>query len=252
MVLQDNKTHQSNFRFGGQSASLEGINFLAGHGFDFADLNLNELDKIRREESDMLEAAARGGIFFVAHAPDLRVDDPEGLARIEEAVRYSARFRPKTITIHPILVSPSNTPEKIRVKIREIVKLAGLAAEFGAKIACENTAEVAADMADVLAADPRIVLTLDIGHGELLGEKNKSLGFINTWPDRIGHVHIHDNVGGNTYYEDLHLPLGEGRIDFKPIMEALALLPQEVTITFEMPRHKALEGLKWLRERELA
>ena len=96
------------------------------------------------------------------------------------------------------------------------------------------------------------MLTLDVGHGELLGEENKSLGFIKTWPDRIAHVHIHDNVGGDTYYEDLHLPLGEGRIDFKPIMEALALLSQEVTITFEMPRHKALEGLMWLRERGLA
>lgn len=252
MVLQDNKTHQSNFRFGGQSASLEGINFLAGNGFDFADLNLNELGKIRREESAMLEAAARGGIFFVAHAPDLRVDNKEGLDRIKEAVMYSARFRPRTITIHPILASPSNTSEIIRIKIREIVKLAELAAQFDAKIACENTAEVAADMADVLAADPGIVLTLDIGHGELLGEENKSLGFIRTWPDRIAHVHIHDNVGGSTHFEDLHLPLGEGRIDFKPIMEALALLPQEVTITFEMPRHKALEGLEWLRERGLA
>lgn len=252
MVLRENKSHQSNFRFGGQSASLEGIEFLAGHGFDFADLNLNELDKIRREEPQILEAAARGGIFFVAHAPDLRVDDPVGLARIEEAVRYAERFKPRTITIHPILASPSNTPEKIETKIREIVKLAGLASEFGARIACENTAEVAADMADVLAAHPDIVLTLDIGHGELLGEKNKSLGFINTWPDRIGHVHIHDNVGGNTYYEDLHLPLGEGRIDFKPIMEALGRLPQEITITFEMPRQKALEGLMWLREHKLA
>ena len=37
----------SNLRFGGQAAGLEGIDFLAAHGFDFADLNLNEIDKIK-------------------------------------------------------------------------------------------------------------------------------------------------------------------------------------------------------------
>ncbi|MEK6536775.1 MAG: TIM barrel protein, partial [Actinomycetota bacterium] len=67
----------------------------------------------------------------------------------------------------------------------------------------------------------------------------------------IGHIHIHDNIGGDTYHEDLHLPLGEGRIDFAPILLALRKLPQEITITFEMPRQKAYEGLLWLREREL-
>ena len=252
MDLQANKTHKSNFRFGGQAASIEGIEFLTSNGFAFADLNLNEIDKIRSEEARMLEAAAAGGIFFVAHAPDLRVDDTEGLSRIEEAVDYSRRFKPRTITIHPILASPKNTPEIISAKIREIVRLAELASEFGAKIACENTAEVAADMAGVLAAHPDIVLTLDIGHGELLGEENKSLGFIHTWPDRIGHVHIHDNVGGDTYFDDLHLPLGEGRIDFRPIMDALGKLSQEITITFEMPRQKALESLAWLREHQMA
>lgn len=242
----------SNFKFGGQSASLEGIDFLVGHGFDFADLNLNELGKIRREERPMIESAERGGIFFTAHAPDLRVDDSAGLARINEAVRYSARFKPRTITIHPILRSPQNTPEILQLKIREIVRLAELAESFGSLIACENTAEEAGDMAEVLDAHPAIVLTLDIGHGELLSERNKSLDFIEAWPDRIRHVHIHDNIGGTTYYEDLHLPLGEGGIDFEPIMKALATIPHEITITFEMPRHKAYESLGWLKERNLA
>ncbi|RJQ46784.1 MAG: sugar phosphate isomerase/epimerase [Gaiellales bacterium] len=240
-----------NFRFGGQAAGLEGIEFLTGHGFDFADLNLNEIDKIRREDTAMLEAA-RDGLFFVAHAPDLRVDDPEGMARIEEAVRYSAIFRPRTITIHPILAPFSNTPEKIEMKIREIGRLSELAVSFGSRIACENTAEEPEDMRPLLEEHPDVVLTIDIGHSELLGERNKAFGFIETWPERIGHVHIHDNVGGDTYYDDLHLPLGEGRIDFAGILGALGGLPQEITITFEMPRQKAWEGLIWLRERNLA
>jgi sugar phosphate isomerase/epimerase len=243
----------SEFRFGGQAASLEGMNFLSTHGFDFADLNLNEMDKIRREEREILKTARKGSMFFVAHAPDMRVDNEEGLATIRQAVRYAATFKPRTITIHPILAPNANTPEKIEKKIREIGSLAELAASFGSRIACENTSEVPADMGVVLDAIPDAVLTLDIGHSELLSSRNKSLDFIAAWPERIGHVHIHDNVGGNTYHEDLHLPLGEGRIDFAPIMAALRNLPQEeITITFEMPRQKAYESLLWLKERSLA
>ncbi len=237
--------------FGGQAAGLDGVAFLAGHGFDFADLNLNEIDKVRREQRQILKAARKAGMFFVAHGPDLRVDDPEGLARIAAAVRYAAVFKPRTITIHPILVPESNTPESIEVKLREIGRLQELAGSYGSRIACENTAEEAADMQVLLRALPEVMLTVDIGHSELLSVKNKSLDFINSYPDRIGHVHIHDNVGGDTYYEDLHLPLGEGRIDFAPIIKVLKALSQEVTITFEMPRQKAYEGLLWLRDRGL-
>ncbi len=238
--------------FGGQAAGLDGVSFLAGHGFDFADLNLNEIDKIRREERQILKAARRAGMFFVAHGPDLRLDNPEGIARIEEAVRYAAVFKPRTITIHPILAPFSNTPESVDVKLREIGRLQELAGSYGSRIACENTAEAAEDMQLLLQTLPDVVLTVDIGHSELLSDKNKSLDFIGSYPDRIGHIHIHDNVGGDTYYEDLHLPLGEGRIVFDPIMRALKALAQEVTVTFEMPRQKAYEGLVWLRERGLA
>lgn len=237
--------------FGGQAAGLEGISFLAGHGFDFADLNLNEIEKIRREERNIIKAAKKAGLFFVAHGPDLRVDNPDGLARIEEAVKYAAVFKPGTITIHPILAPFANTPETIKVKFHQIGRLQELAGAYGSRISCENTAEDAADMKDLLDTLPDVMLTVDIGHSELLSDKNKSLDFINAYPDRIGHVHIHDNVGGNTYYEDLHLPLGEGRIDFAPILKALKELPQEITITFEMPRQKAYESLLWLRQRDL-
>ena len=242
----------SEFRFGGQAAGLEGIEYLAGHGFDFADLNLNELEKIEAEAGPMQAAAAEAGIFFVAHAPDRRVDDDEGLAEIRAAIRAAAPFAPRTITIHPILASPSNTPERMKRKLREIGALSRLAVENGTRLSLENTAEGAPDMAEVLGAWPEVMLTLDIGHSELLSDSNKSVDFIHAYPDRIGHVHIHDNIGGDTYFEDLHLPLGEGDIDFAPIMAALAGLEGEVTITFEMPRHKALEGLQWLRERKLA
>ncbi len=128
----------SNLRFGGQAAGLEGITFLTAHGFDFADLNLNEIDKIRSEERGMLKAAKRAGIFFTAHAPDLRVDNEDGMKRISEAVRYAERFHPRTITIHPILAPRSNnSSDKIGTKIREV--LAPVAAAASATVSKTGT-----------------------------------------------------------------------------------------------------------------
>ncbi len=228
------------FRFGGQAAGAEGVEFLAANGFDFADINLNELEKVEAEAEGMLAAASGAGMFFVAHAPDKRVDDDEGLAEISAAIRAAAPFRPRTVTVHPILASPSNTPEIMERKLREIGTLSRLAMENGTRLSLENTAEAAPDFSQALAAWPDVVLTVDVGHSELLSEQNKAVSFIEAWPDRIGHVHMHDNIGGDTYYEDLHLPLGEGQIDFAPIMRALAGLDGEVTITFEMPRQKAV------------
>ena len=34
-------------------------------------------------------------------------------------------------------------------------------------------------------------------------------------------MHLHDNRGGNSPDDDLHLPLGRGIIDFKAIFEAV-------------------------------
>lgn len=240
------------FKFGGQVASREGMEFLAGNDFDFADLNLNELEKIENESEAILEIAGQAGMFFVAHAPDKRLDNDDGVTVITAAINAVERFRPRTITVHPILRSPANTPDKMKRKLREIGTLAELAASFDAMISLENTAEEASDMEEVLVLFPEVMLTLDIGHSELLSDTNKSVDFIRAFPDRIGHVHIHDNVGGTTYYEDLHLPLGEGRIDFGPIMSALSELSGDVTITFEMPRHKAVESREWLWSHNMA
>ncbi|MBW1857069.1 MAG: sugar phosphate isomerase/epimerase, partial [Deltaproteobacteria bacterium] len=52
--------------------------------------------------------------------------------------------------------------------------------------------------------------TLDIGHGQLLREENASFTIIKRYPDRIKHIHLHDNLGGNMPENDLHLPPGKG------------------------------------------
>jgi endonuclease IV len=77
---------------------------------------------------------------------------------------------------------------------------------------------------------PEIRLTLDIGHANLGGGKNRSSEFIRLHGYRIGHVHANDNFGK----EDSHLPIGAGIIDFERIMKELKEAHYDETITLEV------------------
>ena len=83
---------------------------------------------------------------------------------------------------------------------------------------------------DVFARFPDFRLTLDIGHANLGGGRNKSLEFIQLYGFRIGHVHANDNFGK----EDSHLPIGAGIIDFEKIMREIKAAHYDETITLEV------------------
>ena len=77
---------------------------------------------------------------------------------------------------------------------------------------------------------PELRLTLDIGHANLGGGKNRSLEFIHRYGYRMGHVHANDNFGK----EDSHLPIGAGIIDFERIIKELKEALYDETITLEV------------------
>jgi sugar phosphate isomerase/epimerase len=77
-------------------------------------------------------------------------------------------------------------------------------------------------------------MTLDVGHAELLTDTNTSLGFIEDHPDRIHHVHLHDNHGGTNSKSDLHLSIGEGSIDIFRILQKLLASGYEGIMSFEV------------------
>ena len=84
---------------------------------------------------------------------------------------------------------------------------------------------------EVLNCFPTLNLTLDTGHA-FIGERSerKILRFVETFADRIGHVHANDNLGR----EDDHLPIGAGRIDFNKVVKGLKEAGYNDTITLEV------------------
>ncbi len=91
---------------------------------------------------------------------------------------------------------------------------------------------------------PDLRLTLDVGHANLGGGKNKSAEFIQRFGYRIGHVHANDNFGK----EDSHLPIGAGIIDFEKILRELKQAQYDETITLEV-FSKDKDYLKLSREK---
>jgi len=71
-------------------------------------------------------------------------------------------------------------------------------------------------------------LTLDIAHSSLLPDGSES--FMKAFPNKIISTHISDN----DLYLDRHLPIGEGKIDFRPVFEQLIALKFEGTLNIEL------------------
>ena len=71
---------------------------------------------------------------------------------------------------------------------------------------------------------------LDIPHAFTSGGMATVIDYINTFGDKIIHVHWHDNHG----IKDEHLPIGQGFIDHQNAVKALKRIGYERTITLEV------------------
>jgi L-ribulose-5-phosphate 3-epimerase len=79
---------------------------------------------------------------------------------------------------------------------------------------------------------PQLKLTLDVGHLHCQGE-TPIAGVVHQWADLLVNVHIEDMRRG--VHE--HLMLGEGEMDFPPIIAALAQIGYDGGVHVELSRH---------------
>ncbi|MBZ5672335.1 MAG: sugar phosphate isomerase/epimerase [Acidobacteriia bacterium] len=75
-------------------------------------------------------------------------------------------------------------------------------------------------------------LTLDVAHASLLPGGTES--FITAFPNRIVSSHISDN----DLKLDFHLPVGEGKIDFRPILQRLKDIGFRGTLNIELKKNE--------------
>ncbi len=226
--------------FGAPVRSLDDITRLRRTGFDFGEIAMANAGARRMWWESGFINGGLGKFFLMAHGP-LEGDPndagslwnryvPNLLATVDTLNRMSIR----SLNIHLLVdrrrVSNLVLAEKTRA-LKEIV-------EHGRKnsvaINLENLSETAEDFEPVIGQVPDLGLTLDVGHANLGGSENKSIAIIEKFGKLIRHVHLHDNRGGQSKDDDLHLPIGAGTVDFKAILTSLMSAGYDGTLTLEV------------------
>ena len=135
-----------------------------------------------------------------------------------------------------------------------LAPLVTMAASCDCRLALENIYEATPDtlLALVECLDsPWFGHCFDIGHWRLFGDVPQEQWLAKIAP-RLLHLHLHDNLGQS----DDHLPVGEGIIDYAPLLRTLAAMPTAPSCTLEahnpMELQRSLANLAHLCAKELS
>jgi len=235
-------------RFGARAHSLDDVEFLAEAGFDFAEIDWKDPAAAEADLAELAMLRAKYGIDYLAHGPS--ESDPFDSAAIEAflgarigpLLTLAAELGIVLYTQHLWLDPRFVAPETIAAKIDRLAIWIQQAGRAGVAFCLENLSEHAEHLAPALAQLPALGLTLDLGHGQILAEPNAAWGLIARFPDRIRHVHLHDNHGGSGVAADLHLPIGHGCVDFAGILGLLRKAGCDDGFSFEIPLSQVERG----------
>ena len=225
---------------GGTARSPDDVISLYELGLQFAEITIAEPANFYLLQNEYRARSGETGLYYLCHGP--REGDPNNIHTLEtiylpklfKVLSVMSGLEMRLLTLHLWLDPRFVLEETIAYKIGFLKRLTERAEEGGITVCLENLSENADDLTDVFAAAPLMNLTLDLGHAELLSKENTSFGFLEKCFDRIKHIHLHDNLGGTSADDDLHLPVGQGRIDFHKIFQRLHAVPYKGTITLEL------------------
>ncbi len=225
---------------GAPARSLDDIARLRRTGFDFGEIAIANAGARRMWWESGFMNGGLGKFFLMAHGPlEGNPNDsgnlwnryiPSLMATVDTLNRMSIRSLNIHLLVDRRIVDSLVLIEKIRA-LKEMV-------EYGRKnsvaINLENLSETAADLEPVMNEVRNLGLTLDVGHANLGGSENKSIAIVEKFGKLIRHVHLHDNHGGQSRDDDLHLPIGDGTVDFGAIMNSLISMGYDETMTLEL------------------
>jgi sugar phosphate isomerase/epimerase len=230
---------------------LNELEEIAQLGFDYLELTLDppraHYSQIRQQKKDLLSALDRHGMNLVCHLPTfLSLADltesvrKNSLNEVLKSIEVAAELNPLKIVAHPAYIGGLGVfvLDQARQYAKDgLAAVVQMADQLGLDLCLENMFPrcrygiETEEFIEIFEQFPALKLTLDTGHAHIGSPGGKrTLEFIETFPDRIGHVHISDNFGK----EDNHLPVGTGTINFRRIVRALKRIEYEETVTFEI------------------
>lgn len=154
-----------------------------------------------------------------------------------EEVLLAARIGVPRMVVHPYVLGLDI--EDCRPADSEVRDLCKFALDNGVRLALENLGKTGITSLrralDIVGADPETTglgICIDVGHA------NRSCTidgirpevFLREFADVIVEVQVDDNFGD----KDLHLPPGQGTIDWPPVMEAMRQLREDTVVCLEI------------------
>ena len=229
---------------------LKEIEEIGEMGFDYVELTMDPPEatpqKILVQKKAIMDLLRRYGLGIVGHLPTFvwPTDLYESLRKASlqenfDAMEAGAELGIEKMVLHPGFITGLGkllVDKAKRYGMESMGAIVRKANTLGITLCVENMFPLAHfffqphEFQEMFEAFPEARLTLDIGHANLGGGKNKSFEFIQRYGYRLGHVHAGDNFGK----EDNHLPIGAGIIDFGKILKELKEAHYDDTITLEV------------------
>ena len=225
---------------GGRAHTIEEIIQVGELGYPFAEINIDDPEKIENELNELLRLKKHFGLNYLAHYPnegnpaDLDSLQNRFLPKIKKLIAFSLELGIKKGTIHFWMDKRWASERIISAKINMLAEMVNCATQNDMVLCLENLTARQDSFARFFKAIPDLRMTMDIGHGQLLSKENTSFGFMKHHFNKIAHVHVHDNMGGTGVQDDLHLPLGDGIVDYPQILTLLKEHNYNSTISMEV------------------
>lgn len=223
---------------------LSEIRWMGEMGLGFIDLTLEPpASAAWRVDPAAIRAGLRDyGLGVVGHtAYYLPVGSPfdelrkGAVGALKLCLDVFAKVGAKWMNIHPDRYAPMHDRQfYIDRDLESLRELQRVGEGLGVGLMIENLPgdfNTVKQLGDLLDPLPELGLHLDIGHANLQVEQNTTWDILRVYGDRLRHVHLHDNKGGN---QDLHLPLGAGTMDIAKHVAELKSCGYDGTITLEV------------------
>ena len=230
--------------FPGRSV-LKEIHRIADEGFDFIDLTLEPPAAWLpngKEAGGLIADLGLGAVghtaYYLPIASPFKELKQQAFDLFVRGLDCFADAGIQLVNIHPDNRVPLHGADRMRARNADaIAELCGVAAARDIKLMVENIDRGFArvnDFTEIFERAPDAGFHLDVAHANLrlgLGQSNQTPEFLDAFSDRLAHVHVSDNRGGEG---DLHLPLGAGNIDWRSAIRALKQAGYDGTVTLEV------------------
>ena len=202
----------------------DSLNFIENLGLDYAEI-------LHQYPNDMVypDVFESFNLKYSIHAPFMDVNIASlqtksrlnSINQVKSSIDLASQINAECVVVHPGIITYLGRDFESQVynlANKSIKKIGDYADDCSVLVTIENMPNFEGmiynnitDLNNILT-EYDMSMTLDIGHANHSGYSEDEMYF-----DSIKHIHAHDNNGD----DDSHLPLGEGNIDLKCIINKL-------------------------------